>query len=171
MEVTVDSHSVVRSNTAQPPIPSSRSPVAAPVSPRCGNTDRKPTAPRPLRPVQISLAFVHSCVCVCVCVCARARVRFVLCSFVTLVHSSSQHAGQLRRTPRVPHPPFCSLRLSPPLRSRRQPALHLCHLVTSTGLYRWSHTVCDLLGQAFFAQSISVRSPCCRMYLRLSIAV
>ena len=72
MEVTVDSHSVVRSNTAQPPIPSSRSPVAAPVSPRCGNTDRKPTAPRPLRPVQISLALLIR-VCVGVCVCARAH--------------------------------------------------------------------------------------------------
>lgn len=101
-EVTVDSHAVVRSNGAQPPIPSSRSPVAAPASPQCGSTGRKPTPPRPLRPAQISPEFTHSCVC----------VWFVLCSFVALVHSSSQYAGQLRRTPRIPHTPFCSLHLS-----------------------------------------------------------
>lgn len=101
-EVTVDSHAVVRSNRAQPPIPSSRSPVAAPVSPQCGNTGRKPTPPRPLHPIQISLEFTHSCV----------YVWFVRCSFVTVVHSSSQYAGQLCCTPRIPHTPFCSLRLS-----------------------------------------------------------
>ena len=119
-------------------------------------------------PVQTSPAFTHSCLCVCACVCAR----FVQCSFVTRVHPSSKHAGQLRRTPRVPCAPFCSLHLSPPLRSRCRSALLLCQLVTSAGLYRWNLAMCDILGQAFFARCHFLsRYPCCLMCLRLSTSV
>lgn len=120
-------------------------------------------AHQPLCPVQLPLCCSHSCVmCVCVCVCVL-RVRCVLCGFVTLVHTRPVSTQDMAPShPKVPRPPFCSLRLSL-LRSAatletpaRSP--HSVILSRPWAFSQMEPPLCPAFWDKAFAQSISVRS-------------